>query len=368
MESPAASAVNHGQAVIHAERWAESASPRACVLDPVVDRRWARLVERAPNAAVFHHPLWLRLLYERYRYPMSAVCLAGANGELLAGLPIATVQSRLTGTRLVSIPFSDVCGPVATDGRHVEELLLAVDDERRRLGLSLELHADVDRLPGGCPSERFIHHVVPLDGGTGTVLGKRVRSPKRRGAARARRLGVTTTQRIDGRAVEDFFRLHVGTRQRLGIPTQPRRFFRGLTELFNHGLGFVLLAEWEGRPIAGAIYLQHKSVLTYKYGAWSADQHDKHANDLLQLEALRIGCESGCSAVDLGRTEPENDGLRRFKRELGAEELELRYTTAPCRGKRKSVRSLSGLQRTVIRRTPAAVGRLVGAAVYRHVG
>ena len=36
-------------------------------------------------------------------------------------------------------------------------------------------------------------------------------------------------RRLDSRAVDEFFRLHVGTRQRLGIPTQPRRFFRGLT-------------------------------------------------------------------------------------------------------------------------------------------
>ena len=187
MDSPA-SVVNHGQVVIHPEPRTESWSPRACVLDPVVDRRWARLVERAHNAVVFHHPLWLGLLQQRYRYPMRAVCLAGADGEALAGLPIATVKSRLTGTRLVSVPFSDVCGPIAADDDLVRELLLAVDDERRWLGLPLEVHADVDTLPGGCPSERFIHHVVPLDGGTDIILGKRVSPPKRRGAARARRL------------------------------------------------------------------------------------------------------------------------------------------------------------------------------------
>jgi CelD/BcsL family acetyltransferase involved in cellulose biosynthesis len=340
----------------------------ACVLDPTTDPRWSELVERVSGGGVFHHPLWLGLLRDRYGYQMSAVCLAGSGGELVGGLPIAMVRSRLTGTRLVSVPFSDVCGPIAVDSDTERALLAAVDAERRRLGLSLEVHADVPSLPGGTTTDRFVHHVVPLEGGANAVLAKRVSSSKRSGASRARRLGVTVTQQVDSRGVEEYFRLHIETRHRQGIPTQPRQFFRGLPQLFDHGLGFVLLAEWEGRPIAGAVYLRYKSTLTYKYGASLAEHYDKRPNNLLHLEALRIGCESGCSVMDMGRTEPHNEGLRRFKRQLGAEERELSYTAAPPVRKRKRLPALSNIQRTIIRRTPAAVGRLLGAAAYRHVG
>jgi CelD/BcsL family acetyltransferase involved in cellulose biosynthesis len=339
-----------------------------CLLDPLVDERWLKLLERAPDAGVFHHPLWLRLLRDCYGYPTTAVCLVGADGELVSGLPIATVKSRLTGTRLVSVPFSDVSGPVGIDRSLEPQLMAAVDEERRRVGLSLEVHADVPTFPQGCPSDRFIHHIAPLDGGVDLVLGKKIRQSKRTGASRARRHGVTVTKRSDREALDEFFRLHVGTRHRLGVPTQPRKFFHGLTKLFDRGMGFVLLAEWEDRAIAGAVYLRYKSTLTYKYSAWTAEHHDKRPNDLLQLEALRIGCELGCSALDMGRTELSNDGLRRFKREFGAEEQELSYTIAPPPRGRRSVRSMSNIQRAVIRRSPAAVGRVLGAAIYRHVG
>jgi CelD/BcsL family acetyltransferase involved in cellulose biosynthesis len=342
--------------------------PRPCVVDPVEDPRWSELVERSSDASVFHHPLWLALLRDRYRYPMTAVCVSGADGELLAGLPIAIVRSRLTGTRLVSVPFSDVCGPIVGQGDREQPLLAAVDDERRRLGLALELHAEVPSLPGSGPSDRFYHHVVPLDAGPELVLGKHVKQSKRRGAARALELGVTVAQRIDEAAIDAFFHLHVLNRHRLGIPTQPRSFFRGLTALFDRGMGFVLVAEWEGRPIAATIYLRHRSTLTYKYGASDPAQLDKRPNELLQLEALRIACEAGCSVLDLGRTELDNDGLRRFKRYLGANERELTYTMAPPPASGHSVRSVSSLQKTVIRRAPPAFGRLLGAAVYRHFG
>jgi CelD/BcsL family acetyltransferase involved in cellulose biosynthesis len=341
---------------------------RTCVVDPVGDPRWSVLVERLPDAGIFHHPLWLALLRDCYRYPMTAVCVTGDDGELLAGLPIATVASRLTGTRLVSVPFSDVCGPIVGTREHEQELLAAVDRERRRLGLALEIHAEVASLPGGGPSDRFYHHVVPLDGGPDLVLGKHVKQARRRGASLARELGVTVSQRVDEAALDAFFRLHVLTRRRLGVPTQPRRFFRSLAALFETGLGFVLLAEWEDRPIAAAVYLHHRSTLTCKYGASDPAHLDKRPNDLLQLEALRIGCDAGCSVLDLGRTELYNDGLQRFKRYLGAEERELTYTMSPPPGDRKSVRSVSSLQGTLIRHAPPGFGRLVGAAVYRHFG
>lgn len=339
---------------------------RARVIDPVADRRWAELVARAPNAGVFHQPLWLALIRDCYRYPMTAVCLEDAAGGLVAGLPIATVRSRLTGTRLVSVPFSDVCGPVLGAPEHEAELLAALDAERERRGLKLEVHAELPRLPGSAASERFYQHVVPLEGGSEAVH-KRVAQSKRRAAAKGRRHGLTASRRIDSEALDAFFRLHVLTRHKLGVPTQPRRFFRGLAKLFAEGLGFVLVIEREGQPIGSGVYLYHGRTLTYKYGASDPAHLDKRPNDLMMLEALEIGCELGCSSLDLGRTENDNDGLRRFKRQLGGEETELTYTTAPPVSD-KSVRSVSKLQQTVIRGMPPAFGQWLGAAVYRHFG
>jgi CelD/BcsL family acetyltransferase involved in cellulose biosynthesis len=342
---------------------------RTCVVDPVDDPRWSDLVERSPDASIFHHPLWLRLVRDTYRYPMFAVCVSDAAGKLSNGLPIATIRSRLTGSRLVSVPFSDVCAPIGRERQqqHEGELLAEVDSVRRRLGLALEIHGEVPLLAESGSSERFYHHVVALDGGIDSVLA-RVTKTKRSGAKRARREGVTAVQRRDAQAIDAFFRLHVLTRRKLGSPTQPQRFFRGLGELFDRGMGFVLLLEWQHRPIAAGLYLRHGHTLTYKYSASDPGHLDKCPNDLMNLEALRIACEIGCTRLDLGRTELDNDGLRRFKLRLGADERELTYTMTPAPKGQASVRSVSPLQQALIRRSPPVVGRLLGAAVYRHFG
>ncbi len=49
-------------------------------LDPVTDERWAAFVARAPGADAFHHPAWLGLLRDEYRYPMLALCVADDGG------------------------------------------------------------------------------------------------------------------------------------------------------------------------------------------------------------------------------------------------------------------------------------------------
>jgi Acetyltransferase (GNAT) domain len=343
-------------------------SANACVLDPIAHPGWATLVERAPAANAFHHPLWLALVRDCYRYPLSAVGIEDDDGVLVAGLPLATVASRITGNRLVSIPFSDMSPPLALSPADEDRLLTAVDAERRRLGLRLEVHADVPSLPDAAVSESFYHHVIPIQDEAEVMIRSRVRETKRRCAARARRMGVTVARRIDRAAIDAYFRLHVITRRRLGVPTQPLRWFHGLQPLFEAGLGFVLLAEWDRRPIAAAVYLHHRSTLTYKYGASDPAHLDKRPNDLVQLEALRIASELGCTQLDLGRTELDNQGLRRFKRDLGAQERVLGYTTSPPRAGERTVRSITGIQRTMIRRLPTGFGRLLGAAIYRHFG
>ena len=95
-------------------------------LDPLADPRWAAFVRCAPEADVFHHPAWLSLLHEHYRYPMQALCVL-EHGEIVAGLPLARVESRLTGRRLVAVPFSDRCVPLGGVHavQHLGEALVA---------------------------------------------------------------------------------------------------------------------------------------------------------------------------------------------------------------------------------------------------
>lgn len=339
-------------------------------LDPIADGRWSALLGRSPEATAFHHPAWLALLRDQYRYDMRAVCVQDERGELAAGLPVARIRSRLTGSRLVALPFSDACPPLvaedAPEGAR-ERLLEALAAEQEREGVELEVR---DRIPelGGGAGERFHQHVLDLRPGLDAVTAGFSKSQVKRGAKKARREGVTIERRGDREALDEFFRLHVATRRRQGVPTQPRRFIRRFEDLFGRGLGHVLLARWEERTIAAAVFLAFNGTLIYKYGASDREQLDKRPNNLLFTEAIEWGCANGMRRLDFGRTDLDNEGLRSFKRAFGAEEATLGYTRLPAQEGSSALAAGSARLGFVIRRTPPLFGQMVGSVLYRHVG
>lgn len=329
------------------------------LIEPITDPRWLRLVQRSPHASIFHHPLWLRLLHERYGWELTAVAVAGEDGELTAGLPLARVESRLTGRRLVALPFSDVCPPLGD----AAALAPVLETHRAASGLPLEVREDYPALADGRIVPLFHLHLVRLD----DRAEKRQASMFARNVRKGRRAGVAIDRRTDRDALDAFFRLHVLTRRHQGIPTQPRHFIRAFESLFAAGLGHVALAMHEDRPIAAAVFFGRGPTLTYKYGASDRSALHLRPNNVLFAEEIAWGRQQGYEVLDLGRTDLGGQGLRSFKQSLGSEERTLSYTfveMAPPAGHTTRDRVLAG----VIRRSPAIVGQAIGAALYRHAG
>ncbi|HEV2059277.1 MAG TPA: GNAT family N-acetyltransferase [Solirubrobacteraceae bacterium] len=338
------------------------------LLDPLDDPCWAGFVDRCPQALIFHHPAWLGLLAEHYRYPLAAAAVLDAEGEPVAGIPLALISSRLTGRRVVALPFSDVCPPLVAPGASPDALRLlaeAVESERRRRDLPMEVRGPFSQL--GPPVDRFYLHVVDLRGGL-VEVERCYASRTRRHVRKAQRMGVEVRQHLDDEALDEFYSLHLRTRRRLGVPTQPKAFVRKLAGLFARGLGFVAVARFEDRPVAAAVFLRAGGNLTYKYGASDERYLHTRPNNVIFAEVIRSACDQGLTTLDLGRTDFGQEGLRSFKLSLGATEETLAYTyrgttpgpSTPSRAQRAST--------VLIRKSPPAVGRAIGEVLYRHAG
>ena len=328
------------------------------------DPRWDEFVAGQPDALPFHHPAWSRVLSRSYGYRAFAVLLEDHAGSITAGLPVLEVGGRLRPRRWLSLPFTDVCPPLGVlDMDGVGRL----DALRREAGVAeLELRAEVGGEHVHARSDA-VEHVLALDPDP-EVVQARFDKANLRNLRKSLRSGVSVHRGESRKDLAgEFYRLHVETRRRLGVPVQPRRFFEELWDgMVEPGLGFVLLARAGGRVVAGAVFLHSRRRMTYKFGASDTRAWDLRPNNLVMAEAIRLACEGGRSEFDFGRTDLEDEGLRRFKRGFGAEERPLVTSTiadrAPAPGTRRAARALT----PALRASPPWVCRAVGAVLYRY--
>jgi CelD/BcsL family acetyltransferase involved in cellulose biosynthesis len=347
------------------------------------DGRWQAFVEAAPDASIFHHPAWSGLLAECYGYRPFVAAVCDDAGQISVAIPVQEVTSPLTGRRWISLPFTDHCHPLYGAGLHLTEsgarendrsaeLTRYLEELRRDAGMpSIELRTRVSSAHGFVPDDGQVLHLLKLSSQSDEVFDKFHRSQVQRNISRAEREGVEVRRGKGREGLDAFYALHVDTRRRQGVPVQPKRYFELLQQrLLDTGLGFVLLAYSDGRPIAGAVFLTYKETLTYKYGASLSDSWALRPNHALFWTAIKWGCENGYEVFDWGKTSVDNEGLRRFKAQWGAEETSLLYSV--LRGERHAEHRvgvperLSGLVEAFIQKSPPFVCRTLGEVFYKH--
>ena len=296
-------------------------SPRGGRCDrarPTGRPRCVAYLARAPAATPFHHPHGSRCWGEVFRYEMSACCVEAADGSLAGGLPVAEVSSRLTGRRLVALPFSDLCERLlARDAPAGSAIALgdALSELQRRRGVPLEVRGTGPALREAPPGERFHHHVLALGTDAAEVEAalRQVSGAPRASAARSAK-GLETAVATDRAALEAFFRLHVVSPAAAGRADAATRFILGFESLFEAGIGFVLLVRREGAPVAAGVSSRRATRCLYKYGATDARFLPLRPNNLLFWDQRSGGAaRTACGGL---RLRPHGLGPRepaRFK-------------------------------------------------------
>jgi len=349
--------------------------PGYAALGPVLQRlniddpRWATFVEGSSEALPFHRPEWAKLLSECYGFRPFVLACADEDGVIHAGLPALEVSGPLRrGRRWISLPFTDYCPPLGADAGEQHRLWEELESARRRCGISqIQVRAPLAGARAQ-PSIVGVLHRLALDGDPMRVFATFNKKRVQRRISTAERKGVVIRK---GASITDlvdiFYGLHLKTRRRLGVPIQPRRYFRLLWNRFiDPGLGFVLLAYAGETPISGAVFLGWNGTLMYKYSASLNEFWSLHPNHLVIWDAIRFGCESGYRIFDFGLTEAGNEGLRSFKGGWGTVESNIVYSAVGGRPPNGSLMHVGHVLGPLIRRSPPWFCRALGEVFYRY--
>jgi CelD/BcsL family acetyltransferase involved in cellulose biosynthesis len=337
--------------------------------NPVADPDWDRLVASHPDATFFHSAAWAEVLLQTYSHePLYLRCFQG--DRLVALFPIMEVRSLLTGRRGVCLPFTDCCNPLLFDegaSLYTSQSLFEVARDRKWKHLEVRGRTKFDI--GSEPAEAFYNHTVDLRS-TPSELLARFKSSARRALRKANRSGLQVEVTVSPEAITEYYRLHAQTRKRHGLPPQPLSFFQNIQEaVISRGLGFVVLARFDGQAIAGAVFFRFGNRGLYKFAASDLRFQNLRPNNLVIWQGARYLAEHGVQELDLGRTALNHHGLRRFKLSCGSKEKTIHYFKfETALGYRVGDHERpTAFERAIFGRLPVAVNCLAGSLIYPHL-
>src|SRR5215212_5404367 len=135
--------------------------------------------------------------------------------------------------------------------------------------------------------------------------------------------------------IASFHRMMFLTGERDGFGIHSREYYQRAYELLHpKGMGELLLAEYEGKPLAALFVARNGNRAYYLYGASTDEERNRMPTYLLQWEAMKWAKAHGCKEYDLWGVPDEDEatleadfekrqaglwGVYRFKRGFGGE-------------------------------------------------
>jgi hypothetical protein len=339
------------------------------IINPLKFPDWDELLLTTGDYSFFHSSSWARVLCESYKYkPLYFASID--NGKLSVLVPVMEVKSLLTGRRGVSLPFSDHCQLIVASENNCQEIIRNIIDYGKRADWKyIEWRDGENCFKDITPSSSYIGHTLALKENEQELLSG-FKSSTRRNIKKAVKKGVEVGLHYSLESMRTFYRLNCITRKMHGLPPQPFYFFQDIHKhIVSLKKGFVVLATFNERPVAGAVYFHIGEKAFYKYGASDRSYQHLRANNLVMWEAIKWYARNGFKHFSFGRTEPENTGLLQFKQGWGPREEIINYYKYSLEKDSFVKDHFRGRTSYIFfKKLPSPLLNLIGFLFYRHVG
>ena len=294
------------------------------------------MVERNPHGSVYHLWEWGEVLSLTYGYPKYYLT-AAHNDKVVGVFPLAHVNSRIYGNRLISLPFCEYGGPLADSSLGDQDTLLIIEallDAAGKLARSLKVQYVETRSPSrgvacDCITAKDYHNVrsyvtfrvnlsVELD-----ELWAGLHRKTRNAVKKPMKEGVTVKDVEESEELEPYYGLYLQTQKRHGTPPHDQKLFEKLYDAFSDaGKIRLLMAEYQGNPIGGVIMLLHDKTIFWWNNVTDIKHRSLNPTNLLLWKIIEWGAQNGYHTLDLGRTR-KGTAIYHFKSRWGGREAHL---------------------------------------------
>jgi serine/alanine adding enzyme len=250
--------------------------------------------------------------------------LAAFQGDEIEGiLPLFFVKSPLFGNSLISVPYLNSGGIVASSEIAFSSLVAKADELKTSLKVSyVEFrgrHAEKGYVsPKGFPLPVRTHKVAMRMGlpNSGEELMASFDKKLRAQVKRPEKAGVTAQTTSGASAnISDFYKVFSKNMRDLGTPVYPRKFFELIFEQFETARCIVCYLD--KTPIAAGVTIGFQDSVEIPCASSLREHNATSANMLLYRTAMEEGIKSGYKFFDFGRSSPDS-GTFKFKEQWGA--------------------------------------------------
>lgn len=282
-------------------------------------RPWDAYVQTHADASGYHLWAW-KGIFERVFGHRTIYLCAEREGALSGVLPLVRFRSPLFGRFLVSLPFVNYGGVVATDDAAAHALVArAASIARRESAQHVELRHRARRFDALAPKEHKVSMLLPLPATADALwegLDRKVRNQVRKAEKSGLVAEVGGIERVD-----EFYRVYAENMRDLGTPVYTRALFREVLQTFPDRARLVIVRKDQNAVAAGLMWHWRDTVEV----PWASSLRAYNAmspNNLLYWTILQQAIGRGAQILDFGRSTP-NEGTFHFKRQWGAAPLPL---------------------------------------------
>jgi FemAB-related protein (PEP-CTERM system-associated) len=287
----------------------------------IPEARWDAFVERQAGATSYHLWRWRRVMERAFGH--HTVYLAACDRDEVVGvLPAVLIKSWMFGRSLVSLPFVNYGGVLATtrEARHalVEEAAAVATREGAAHVELRHLVRHFDDLPVKQHKVTMLLRLPSTEAEAWQQLDRKVRNQVKK----AEKSGLTA-ETGDAELLPDFYSVFSHNMRDLGTPVYTRALFEAvLSEFSDRTRVFVVRAD--GEPVAAGIGHRFRDTVEMPWASSLRAARPLCANTLLYWHAIRDAIASGVTTFDFGRSTP-GDGPYQFKQQWGAEPVPLAW-------------------------------------------
>lgn len=337
------------------------------VTTSVSQREWDAYVEHCPDGTMYHLWGW-RDVFARAFSHRAIYLAAKQDGEITGVLPLVQFDHPVFGRFLVSLPFVNYGGVLASNDAAARALV----DHARQVGersksSHVELRHFEQRFPDLHAKRHKVTMLLPLAGSVETMWEKV--DKKVRNQVRKAQKSELTTDSGGAELLGEFYDVFCRNMRDLGTPVYGRRFFEEVLRQFPDRAR-VFMVRKATTSVAAGISLAYRGSIEVPWASSLREYRTICPNYLLYWTMVEFAIAKGFDQFDFGRSTPD-DGPYNFKKQWGArpaplcwEYQLLRAASLPDRST-KNPKFQAAI--TAWQRLPLSVANLVGPHVARYL-